>query len=319
VSSYIRTAILLGVLTALFVGVGYLIGGQGGMLIAFGIAVAMNLFTYWNADKMVLRMYNAQEVDRRSAPEFYGIIEDLARRGGLPMPRVYVIDQDQPNAFATGRNPQNAAVAATTGLLRMCTREEITAVMAHELAHVQNRDMLVMTVAAVIGGAIGMLAQFGGLFGYGRDEEGRSTNPIVGILLMILAPLAAMLVQMAISRHREYEADRAGARLCGQPLWLASALAKLHNAAQRIPNEEAEARPATAHLFIVNPLFGRGIDSLFSTHPAAENRIARLEAMAQEFGRGGYPREALQPARQVVRSTRSSVPSTRARQRGPWR
>jgi heat shock protein HtpX len=314
----VRTAILLGVLTALFVGVGYLIGGRGGMLIAFGIAVVMNLFTYWNADKMILRMYNAREVDRRSAPEFYGIVADLAQQAGLPMPRVYLIEQDQPNAFATGRNPQNAAVAATTGLLRLCSREEITGVMAHELAHVQNRDMLVMTIAAVIGGAIGMLAQFGGLFGAGRDGEGRPANPIIGILLMILAPLAAMLVQMAISRHREYEADRAGARLSGQPLWLASALAKLHNFSQRIPNEQAEARPATAHLFIVNPLFGGALDSLFSTHPKMENRIARLEAMMGESSRGAYQRPALSPVRTSVRSTRSSVPTTRRRRGGPW-
>ncbi len=316
-SSYFRTAVLLGVLTALFIGVGYLLGGQTGMLIALGVAVAMNLFAYWNADKMVLRMYNAQQVDRRSAPEFYGIIEDLAPRAGLPMPRVFIIEQDQPNAFATGRNPENAAVAATTGLLNLCTREEIAGVMAHELAHVRNRDMLVMTITAVIAGAVGMLAQFGGLFG-SRDAEGRPANPIIAIALMILAPLAAMFVQMAISRNREYEADRIGAAICGQPLWLASALGKLHNAAQRIPNEAAEARPATAHLFIVNPLFGGSIDNLFSTHPNVANRVARLEEMAQETGRDGY-RPA--PARAAAgRSGRSSVPSTAPPRRGagPW-
>ncbi len=316
-SSYFRTAILLGVLTALFIGIGYLLGGQTGMLIALGVAVAMNLFAYWNADKMVLSMYHAREVDRRSAPEFYGIIEDLAQRAGLPMPRVYVIDQPQPNAFATGRNPQHAAVAATTGLLAMCTREEIAGVMAHELAHVKNRDMLVMTITAVIAGAIGMLASFGGLFGAGRDEEGRPANPIIAVALMILAPLAAILVQMAISRNREYEADRIGSAICGPPLWLASALAKLHIAAQRIPNQAAEARPATAHLFIVNTLFGGSIDNVFSTHPNMENRIARLEELAQDLPRGGSRPAATSPA---APSRRSSVPSTAAgrRRRGPW-
>jgi heat shock protein HtpX len=268
--SYFKTALLLGVLTAIFVAVGYLLGGQMGMLIAFGIALAMNLFAYWNADKMVLRMYNAQEVDRRSAPEFYGIVEELANRAQLPMPRVYVIDEAQPNAFATGRNPQNAAVAATSGLLDMCTKEEIAGVMAHELAHVKNRDMLIMTITAVIAGAIGMIAQFVMFFGSSSRDNNGNGNPLgaVGaIVLMILAPLIAMIVQMAVSRTREYAADREGAAICGQPMWLASALAKLQNAAHQIPNQQAEARPATAHLFIVNPLSGKGMDNLFSTHP----------------------------------------------------
>jgi heat shock protein HtpX len=324
--SYFKTALLLGVLTAIFVAVGYLIGGQMGMLIAFGIALAMNLFAYWNADKMVLRMYNAQQVDRRSAPEFYGIVEEMADRAGLPMPRVFVINEDQPNAFATGRNPQNAAVAATTGLLNMCTREEITGVMAHELAHVKNRDMLIMTITAVVAGAIGMIAQFGMFFGgSSRDSNGNSGNPlgIVGaILLMILAPLIAMIVQMAVSRTREYAADREGAAICGQPLWLASALGKLHNRAQQIPNQHAEAAPATAHLFIVNPLSGRGMDNLFSTHPNVANRIAALEEMASQMGRGGYAPSPAAAARPAPRASgRASVPSSappRRRSRGPW-
>lgn len=312
--SYFKTALLLGVLTAIFVGVGYLIGGQVGMLIAFGLALAMNLFAYWNADKMVLRMYNAQEVDRRSAPEFHGIVEELANRAGLPMPRVYIIDEAQPNAFATGRDPNHAAVAATTGLLNMCTREEIAGVMAHELAHVKNRDMLIMTITAVIAGAIGMIAQFGFFFGGSRDNNNGNPLGLVGaILLMILAPLIAMIVQMAVSRTREYAADRGGAEICGQPLWLASALGKLHNAAHRIPNQHAEAQPATAHLFIVNPLSGRGVDNLFSTHPNVANRIAALEEIAGEMGRGSYT-----PAPQPRRAARASVPSSQPRRRGPW-
>jgi heat shock protein HtpX len=322
--SYFKTAVLLGVLTAIFIGVGYLIGGQMGMLIAFGIALAMNLFAYWNADKMVLRMYNAQEVDRRSAPEFYGIVEELADRAGLPMPRVYVINEDQPNAFATGRDPNHAAVAATTGLLNMCSREEIAGVMAHELAHVKNRDMLIMTITAVVAGAIGMIAQFGMFFGGSRDSNGNNSNPLgmVGaILLMILAPLIAMIVQMAVSRTREYAADREGAAICGQPLWLAAALAKLQNAAHQIPNQHAERQPATAHLFIVNPLSGQGMDNLFSTHPKMENRIAALEQMAAEMGRGGYAPSAPPAARPAPRASgRGSVPSSAPPRRrgGPW-
>jgi heat shock protein HtpX len=279
-----RTFLLLAGMTGLFVAVGYLVGGQSGMLIAFAVAAAMNLFTYWNSDKMVLRMYGAREVDRNSAPQFYGIVEQLAQRAGLPMPRVYVMENEQPNAFATGRNPQNAAVAATTGLLRKLSAEEIAGVMAHELAHVKNRDTLTMTVTATLAGAISMLANFAMFFGGGRDSNGNA-NPLglIGSLaLMILAPIGAMLVQMAISRSREYEADREGAEISGKPLWLASALANLHNQAQLIPNEQAERNPATAHLFIVNPLHGRGADNLFSTHPSMENRIARLRAMAGE-------------------------------------
>ena len=275
--NYFRTALLLAGMTGLFLAVGFMIGGQGGMLIALAIAVAMNLFAYWNSDRMVLSMYGAREVDARTAPQLYGTVQQLARNAGLPMPRVYIIENDQPNAFATGRNPENAAVAATTGLLRNLTAEEVAGVMAHELAHVRNRDTLIMTITATVAGAISMLANFALFFGNNRN------NPlgIVGtILIMILAPFAAMLVQMAISRTREYAADAAGAEICGHPLWLASALGKLERGAQQIDNPEAEGNPATAHMFIVNPLHAHAVDSLFSTHPNTRNRIARLQEMA---------------------------------------
>ncbi|MRG70971.1 zinc metalloprotease HtpX [Alphaproteobacteria bacterium HT1-32] len=278
---YLKTTLLLAALTAVFVGAGWLAGGQGGMIIALLFAGGMNLFSYWNADKIVLRMYGAREVDRRSAPGFYGIVETLAAKAGMPMPKVYIMDNPQPNAFATGRNPENAAVAATTGLLKILNDQEIAGVMAHELAHVQNRDTLIMTVTATIAGAISAMANmlmFSSLFG-NRDNN----NPLGGLgalLVMLLAPFAAMLVQMAISRSREYEADRIGAEICGRPLWLASALEKLQNGAQRIDNTAAERNPATAHLFIVNPLHARSVDSLFSTHPNMDERIRRLRAMA---------------------------------------
>jgi heat shock protein HtpX len=282
----IRTAMLLAFMTALFMAVGYLIGGSGGMLIAFLIAAGMNLFSYWNADKMVLSMHRAQEVDERSAPEYYRIVRELAERAALPMPKVYVIDNPQPNAFATGRNPQNAAVAATTGLLQRLSPDEIAGVMAHELAHVQNRDTLTMTITATLAGAISMLGNFALFFGGNRENN----NPLgfVGVLVaMIVAPLAAMLVQMAISRTREYAADRRGAEISGTPLSLASALDKIARTAHQIPNEDAERNPATAHLFIINPLSGERMDNLFSTHPNTENRIAALQGMAAEFGGGG--------------------------------
>lgn len=285
--NYLKTAILLAGLTALFMGVGYLIGGANGAMIAFVVAAAMNLFSYWNADKLVLSMHSAHEVDERTAPEFVGLVRELAGRAGLPMPRVYLMDNPQPNAFATGRNPQNAAVAATTGLLNMLSREEIAGVMAHELAHIKNRDTLIMTITATIAGAISMLAQFGMFFGGNRDSNNGGLGIIGTLAMAILAPVAAMLVQMAISRTREYAADRAGAQIAGQPVWLASALAKIDNAAHQIMNAPAEHNPATAHMFIINPLSGERMDSLFSTHPATENRIAALQQLAGEMGQGG--------------------------------
>ncbi|MDA4845405.1 zinc metalloprotease HtpX [Hoeflea poritis] len=280
----VRTAMLLAFMTALFMAIGFLIGGTGGMLIALAIAAAMNLFSYWNADKMVLRMHHAKEVDERSAPEFYGIVRQLAERADLPMPKVYLIKNDQPNAFATGRNPENAAVAATTGLLHRLTHEEVAGVMAHELAHVKHRDTLTMTITATLAGAISMLGNFAFFFRGGRN------NPLglIGMLAaMILAPLAAAVVQMAVSRTREYAADRGGAEICGHPMWLASALAKIAGSAPRIVNEDAERNPATAHMFIINPLSGQRMDGLFSTHPATENRIAALRQMEAEFSGQG--------------------------------
>ena len=277
----LRTGILMAAMTGLFLAVGFLLGGTGGMLIAFVIALGMNAFAYWNSDKMVLRMYRARQVDKTSAPALVGIVEQLAANAALPMPRVYVIDDDQPNAFATGRNPENAAVAATTGLLRRLSSEELAGVMAHELAHVKNRDTLTMTITATIAGAISMLANFGLFFGGSRN------NPLgfIGvILIMVLAPMAAALVQMAISRTREYAADRMGAEICGQPLWLASALQKIDRAAQGIDNQVAESNPATAHMFIINPLHANQMDGLFTTHPRTANRIERLRQMAAEMG-----------------------------------
>ena len=309
----VRTAMLLALMTALFMGVGYLIGGEGGMMIAFFIAAGMNIFSYWNADKMVLRMHNAVEVDARSAPEYYGMVEALAKNAGLPMPKVYLINTPQPNAFATGRNPENAAVAATTGLLQRLSHEEVAGVMAHELAHVQNRDTLTMTITATLAGAISMLGNFAFFFGGNRDNN----NPlgIIGVLVaVIVAPLAAMVVQMAISRTREYAADRRGAEICGQPLWLASALDKIARNAEIIHNDNAERNPASAHMFIINPLSGERMDNLFSTHPNTQNRIAALQAMAQEFG-GTAGRPASQQRREQP-APQPQQPSTP--QAGPW-
>lgn len=280
-----RTAILLAGLTALFLAVGFMIGGESGMLIALVFAIATNAFAYWNSDKMVLRMYGAQPVDARSAPELWGLIEQLTHRAGLPMPKVYLIDTPQPNAFATGRNPENAAVAATTGLLRILNHQELAGVMAHELAHVKNRDTLIMTVTATLAGALSMLANFGLFFGGNRSEN--NSNGIANLLLIILAPIAAMLVQFAISRTREYGADRMGAEICGHPLWLASALQKLEAGAKRIANPAADQNPATAHLFIVNPLHARSITSLFSTHPSTEDRVRELRQQAARTGQTG--------------------------------
>ncbi len=302
--NYTKTAMLLAALTALFIGMGYLIGGQTGMLLALVFSVGMNIFSWWNSDKLVLRMHHAEPVDERAAPELYRLIAHLARRAGLPMPKIYIIHTDQPNAFATGRDPEHGVVAVTTGLLNLLDEEELAGVLAHELAHIKNRDTLTMTITATIAGAISMLANFAMFFG-GRDRN----NPLgfIGtLLLMILAPMAAMLVQFAISRTREYAADREGAKIAGNPLWLARALERIEAYARGIPNPSAEAHPETAHLFIVNPLTGEGMDNLFSTHPNTENRIAALMELAREMGvrdqDGG-------PWRQVD----SSPPP-----RGPW-
>jgi heat shock protein HtpX len=288
--NFAKTALLLAALTGIFVAMGAAVGGQTGMIIAFGVALAMNMLSLWKSDTMVLKMFGAQEVDERSAPEYYGVVREMARRAELPMPRVYIMHNAQPNAFATGRSPANAAVAASTGLIEALTPEELAGVMAHELAHIKNRDTLTMAVAATIGGAISMLAQylqFGMLFGGHRDQNGGGIGFIGSLLAMLVAPMAAMLVQMAISRSREYQADRMGAMICGNPRWLASALVKIHNAAKRIPNEDAEAVPAAAHMFIINPLTGQGMDNLFSTHPNTENRIAELEALEREWAAAG--------------------------------
>jgi heat shock protein HtpX len=276
--NYLRTAMLLAGLTALFMGVGFLIGGQSGMLIAFVFAAGMNLFSYWNSDRLVLSMHGAQEVDEQTAPDLYRMVRDLAQRAQLPMPRVYLINEDAPNAFATGRNPDHAAVAATTGILRVLSERELRGVMAHELAHVKHRDILISTISATMAGAISMLANFAMFFG-GRNEEGRPANPIVGLLVALLAPLAAGLIQMAISRAREFEADRGGAEISGDPQALASALQKIHRYAQGVPLEAAERNPATAQMMIMNPLSGGGLSGLFSTHPSTEERVARLLAM----------------------------------------
>ena len=279
-----KTTLLLTLLTMLLVGMGGALGGKGGMLVAFVMAALMNFGSYWFSDKIVLRMYGAQEIERGDHPAFYGMVERLAQRAGLPMPKVYIIPDQSPNAFATGRNPDHAAVAATEGILRILSPEELEGVMAHELGHVKNRDILISTIAATIAGAIAMIAnmlQWGAILGGGRDdEEGGGIGGLVGSLAMaILAPFMAMLIQMAVSRSREFLADATGAEICGKPRALASALARLQNASQQIPLHDAT--PATAHMFIVNPLTGGGLMSLFSTHPPMEERIARLQAMAQ--------------------------------------
>jgi heat shock protein HtpX len=275
-----KTAILMAAITALFMALGSLIGGQTGMMVALAVALAMNFFSYWYSDKLVLKMYGAQQVDAESAPQFYNMVRDLAARADLPMPKVYLINEDAPNAFATGRNPENAAVAATTGILRVLSERELRGVMAHELAHVRHRDILISTVSATMAGAISMLANFAMFFG-GRGGDGRPANPIVGLAVMILAPLAASLIQMAISRAREFEADRGGAEISGDPQALASALQKIQRHAQGRTMEAAERHPETAQMMIMNPLSGGGLRGLFSTHPATEERVARLMAMGR--------------------------------------
>ena len=314
--NYLRTSILLAALTALFMGVGYLIGGASGATIALVVAAATNLFAYWNSDRMVLSVYGAHEVDQHTAPELVSLVATLAARAELPMPRVFLMDNPQPNAFATGRNPENAAVAVTTGLVQSLSREELGGVIAHELAHVKNHDTLLMTITATIAGAISMLAQFGMFFGGHRDNNNGS-GIIGSIAMMILAPLGAMLVQMAISRTREYAADNLGARIVGQPMWLASALVKIAHAAHEIPNMEAERNPATAHMFIINPLTGHGIDSLFSTHPSTENRVAELQRLATELGKRA---DAAPLAGEESAARRGPWAAVRNRSapRGPW-
>jgi heat shock protein HtpX len=295
---YGKTFVLMAAMTALFMGLGWMLGGSGGSAIALAVAAAMNLFAYWNSDKAVLSMTGARAVTEQSAPALVGLVNRLADRAAMPRPAVFVIESDQPNAFATGRNPENAAVAATTGLLRRLSEEEVAAVMAHELAHIRNRDTLIMTVTATFAGAISMLANFALFFGGNRD---RPAGILGTLALMLLAPLAAGLVQMAISRSREYEADRVGAEICGNPDWLASALRKIEAFAKGIDNHAAERNPAIAHMFIINPLHAHAHDRLFSTHPATANRIAALEAMQR-----------------VMRSSVPTVGRNGSTKAGPW-
>ncbi|MBV9243994.1 MAG: zinc metalloprotease HtpX [Methylobacteriaceae bacterium] len=304
--NYFRTALLLAVLTALFVLVGGALGGGGGMAFALCAAIGMNAFAYWNSDRLALAAAGAREVDARTAPGLIQLVAELARRAGLPMPRLFIADNDQPNAFATGRDPEHAALVLHTGLIDTLSQDELAGVLSHELAHVKNRDTLTMTVTATIAGAISSIAHWGLFFGGGRRS---SLGPLGSLALAILAPIAAMIVQMAVSRGREYEADRIGAGISGNPLWLASALRKIAARAQAVPNEAAEAHPAMAHLYIVNPLTGGGMDNLFSTHPNVENRIAALEQLAAQMG--------------VRRATSAAPPSWRAfdeapPQAGPW-
>jgi heat shock protein HtpX len=288
--NFFRTFLLMAALTGLFLAIGFVIGGTGGMMLAFLFALGTNLFAYWNSDRLVLSMYGAREVDDASAPDFVHLVRTLSRNAGLPMPKVYICDNPQPNAFATGRDPEHAAVCATTGLMERLTPEELAGVMAHELAHIKNRDTLIMTITATIAGAIGMLANFAFFMGGARSGDGRGSplGAVGAILVMILAPIAAMLVQMAVSRAREYEADRIGAEISGRPLWLASALREIESSAKQIGNDRAEANPATAHMFIINPLhahaMGGGLRSLFSTHPTTAERVARLNRMANAMG-----------------------------------
>ena len=291
--NYVKTMMLLAAMTALFMGVGGLMGGLEGALIALVFAVGMNAFAYWNSDRLALAAHNARPVTPQSAPDIYRMVEGLARNAGLPMPKLYIIEQAQPNAFATGRSPEKGAVALTTGIIQQLSREELAGVIAHELAHIKNRDTLIMTVAATVAGAISMLANFGLFFGGGRD---RGAMGIIGVLVAaVLAPIAAMLIQMMISRTREYAADRMGGEICGNPLWLASALARISGKSAKYEMLTAERDPGSAHLFIVNPLAGRRMDGLFTTHPSTENRIAALQAQAADMGRtddlGGYGSE----------------------------
>lgn len=323
--NYMRTGMLLAGMTALFGVIGYMLGGAGGMVLALGFALATNVFAYWNSDRIALASQGAQEVDERTAPDLYAMVRELAQRANMPMPKVYLIDNPQPNAFATGRNPENAAVAATTGIMRLLTREELAGVMAHELAHVKNYDTLTMTISATLAGAISAIAQFGMFFG-GSNREGNGLGLIGSIMLMILAPIAAMIIQFAVSRSREYEADKLGAEICGNPLWLSSALEKISRGVEHIPNETAERNPAMAHMYIINPLTAGGIDNLFSTHPNTGNRIAALHDLARRMGIGGgggpagptrrggfFSGSALNPW-----ARRGNAGASPPRRRGPW-
>jgi len=305
---FMRTALLLAAMTAIFVAAGFAIGGQQGMLIAFLVACGMNVFAWWNSDRMVLRMHNAQPIGPAEAPRLYEMTAALAARAGIPMPALYLIHEDQPNAFATGRSPSRAAVAVNTGLLDLMSEREVAGVVAHELAHIRNRDTLLMTITATLAGAIGMLAQFGMLFGRGQNRP----NPIAMIVMMILAPLGATIVQLAVSRSREYEADRVGAEIAGDAEGLASALLRLEGAKPGRVNQAAEANPATAHLFIINPLSGLRMDGLFSTHPSTERRVAALHALA-----GRIASNPVLPA-PVARSTSGRPWATKPPPRNPW-
>lgn len=284
--NWVKTTILMAAIVALFGSVGAALGGASGMMMALVMAAAMNVYAYWFSDKAVLKMYGAVEVtpDNTQFRNYYNMVKELAQNAELPMPKVYVINESQPNAFATGRNPENAAVAATAGIMQILTERELRGVMAHELAHVKNRDTLISTISATVAGAISSIAQFGMMFGGGRDENGeRSVSPVLGMLMMFLAPLAASLIQMAISRAREFEADRMGAEISKDPKALASALEKIHNYAHQIPNQTAEAHPETGQMMIINPLSGAGLKGLFSTHPQTEERVAKLMAMANQY------------------------------------
>ena len=281
----VKTAILMAAITGLFIAVGAMLGGQEGMVMALIFAIGMNFFSYWFSDKLVLKMTNAQEVDEDSAPQFYEMIRELANKANLPMPRVYLIEEDSPNAFATGRNPENAAVAATTGIMRILSNRELRGVMAHELAHVKHRDILISTIAATMAGAVSAIANMALLFG-NRNSDGRSGNPIAGILVAILAPMAAGLIQMSISRAREYEADLGGAEIAQDPEALAFALEKIHRYRRQRQMCIRDSHPETAQMMIMNPLTASGISQLFSTHPATEDRVHRLMEMART---GSYP------------------------------
>jgi len=317
--NYAKTALLLVILTAILIAMGALVAGRTGMIIAFVIALITNVISLWNADTLVIRMFRGQEVDAQTAPKFYELVGQLANHAGLPMPRVYILPSPQPNAFATGRSPSHAAVAASKGLLETLTREELAGVIAHELAHIKNRDTLTMTVAATIGGAISMLAQylqFSMLFGTARSTRDGGLGFIGSLAVIILAPLAAMMVQMAISRSREYQADALGAQICGNPLWLASALRKINDRKRAIVYENAEAIPAAAHLFIINPLSGRGVDNWFSTHPNVENRISRLLEMAREAGLDTNRKDSRNPFPSATRDRAQRTAG--AGPEGPW-